>query len=114
MEFFCYHRDRPGSLTLREELREQHWSYMDQYQAKMIARGPTLTGAGLLVLMDVEIVMFRDQRQCLHAIYRLQQGRAWFHLIKKGDQAFSVDGMIIDNQNFHCFILSTRPLALRK
>jgi uncharacterized protein len=42
MEFFCYHRDRPGSVTLREELLEEHWSYMDRYQAEMIARGPTL------------------------------------------------------------------------
>jgi uncharacterized protein len=41
VEFFCYHRDRPGSVTLREELLEQHWSYMDRYQAGMIARGPT-------------------------------------------------------------------------
>ena len=44
VEFFCYHRDRPRSVTLREELLEQHWSYMDQYQAEMIARGPTLVG----------------------------------------------------------------------
>jgi uncharacterized protein len=44
MEFFCYHRDRLGSVTLREELLEQHWSYMDRYQAQMIARGPTLAG----------------------------------------------------------------------
>jgi uncharacterized protein YciI len=35
MEFFCYHRDRPGSVTLRDELREEHWSYMDRYQAEM-------------------------------------------------------------------------------
>jgi uncharacterized protein len=42
MEFFCYHRDRPGSVRLRDELLEQHWSYMDGYQAEMIARGPTL------------------------------------------------------------------------
>jgi uncharacterized protein len=42
MEFFCYHRDRPGSVTLREELLEQHWSFMDRYKAEMIARGPTL------------------------------------------------------------------------
>jgi uncharacterized protein YciI len=44
VDFFCYHRDRPGSLTLREELVERHWSYMDRYQAEMIARGPTLAG----------------------------------------------------------------------
>jgi len=44
MEFFCYHRDRPGSVTLRDELVEEHWSYMDRYQAQMIARGPTFDG----------------------------------------------------------------------
>jgi hypothetical protein len=33
MEFFCYHRDRPAAVTLRYELLEKHWSYMDQYQA---------------------------------------------------------------------------------
>ena len=46
VEFFCYHRDRPGSAALREELLEQHWSYMDRYQAEMIARGPTLAADG--------------------------------------------------------------------
>ena len=44
MEFFCYHRDRPGSAGLREALREAHWSYMDRFAADMIARGPTLDG----------------------------------------------------------------------
>jgi len=46
VEFFCYHRDRTGSLTLREDLLEQHWSYMDRYQTEMIARGPTLSDDG--------------------------------------------------------------------
>jgi uncharacterized protein len=46
VEFFCYHRDRPGSVALREELSERHWSYMDRYQAEMIARGPTLAADG--------------------------------------------------------------------
>ncbi|MER6509036.1 YciI family protein [Nonomuraea sp. NPDC001636] len=41
MEFFCYHRDRPGSGPLRGELGEAHWSYMDRYEAELIARGPT-------------------------------------------------------------------------
>lgn len=44
MEFFCYHRDRPGSAALRAELLEEHWSYMDRYATEMIARGPTLAG----------------------------------------------------------------------
>jgi uncharacterized protein YciI len=42
MEFFCYHRDRPGSVALRDKLLEEHWSYMDRYASQMIARGPTL------------------------------------------------------------------------
>ena len=46
VEFFCYHRDRPGSMALRERLLAEHWSYMDRYQAEMIARGPTLTSGG--------------------------------------------------------------------
>jgi hypothetical protein len=28
VESFCYHRDRPGSIALREKLREEQWSYM--------------------------------------------------------------------------------------
>lgn len=43
MEFFVYHRDRPGSEKLRTELLEEHWSYMDRYATEMIARGPTLS-----------------------------------------------------------------------
>lgn len=46
MEFFCYHRDRPNSATLRGELLEAHWSYMDRYSDGMIARGPTFTDDG--------------------------------------------------------------------
>ena len=42
MEFFCYHRDRPGAAALRDGLPEEHCSYMDRHQARMIARGPTL------------------------------------------------------------------------
>lgn len=56
MEFFCYHRDRPGALALRDHLLEEHWSYMDRYAAEMIARGPTLTGDRELPTGSVHIV----------------------------------------------------------
>src|SRR5688572_16235950 len=46
MEFFCYHRDRPGSAALRDELLQEHWSYMDRYATELIARGPTFTDDG--------------------------------------------------------------------
>jgi uncharacterized protein YciI len=60
MEFFCYHRDRPGSMALRDELLEEHWSYMDQYAAQMIARGPTLTDGGDVASGSVHIVDLPD------------------------------------------------------
>ncbi|MEU2284521.1 YciI family protein [Streptomyces sp. NPDC013178] len=60
MEFFCYHRDRPGSLPLRDELLEEHWSYMDRYAAEMIARGPTLAADGDTPTGSVHIVDLPD------------------------------------------------------
>ncbi|WP_086559485.1 YciI family protein [Streptomyces africanus] len=60
MEFFCFHRDRPGSLPLREELLERHWSYMDQYATEMIARGPTFTSDGETLTGSVHILDLPD------------------------------------------------------
>jgi uncharacterized protein YciI len=60
VEFFCYHRDRRGSVRLREELREEHWSFMDRYQAEMIARGPTLAGDGDTPTGSVHILGLPD------------------------------------------------------
>ena len=60
VEFFCYHRDRPGSATLREELLEEHWSYMDRYEAEMIARGPTLDDDGDTPTGSVHVVALPD------------------------------------------------------
>ncbi|MEU2711431.1 YciI family protein [Streptomyces sp. NPDC007205] len=60
MEFFCYHRDRSGSLPLRGELLEQHWSYMDQFAKGMIARGPTFAGDGETPTGSVHIVDLPD------------------------------------------------------
>ncbi|MET9773678.1 YciI family protein [Streptomyces sp. NPDC006367] len=56
MEFFCYHRDRPGSLPLRERLSEAHWSYMDGFAAELIARGPTFADDGETPSGSVHIV----------------------------------------------------------
>ena len=60
MEFFCHHRDRPGSLALREELLEEHWSYMDQYAKELIARGPTFADDGETPTGSVHIVDLPD------------------------------------------------------
>ncbi|MEV0324389.1 YciI family protein [Streptomyces sp. NPDC050658] len=60
MEFFCYHRDRPGSLPLREKMVEEHWSYMDQYANRLIARGPTFADGGETLSGSVHIVDLPD------------------------------------------------------
>ncbi|QKW30753.1 YciI family protein [Streptomyces seoulensis] len=56
MEFLCYHRDRSGSLALREELTEEHWSYMDRFAKELIARGPTFADDGDTPTGSVHIV----------------------------------------------------------
>ncbi|MCO6005986.1 YciI family protein [Actinoallomurus purpureus] len=60
MEFFCYHRDRPGSLALRHELLEEHWSYMDRYEKELIARGPTFVRDDGMLTGSVHIVDLPD------------------------------------------------------
>ncbi|GAB7035834.1 YciI family protein [Streptomyces sp. NPDC021749] len=60
MEFFCYHRDRAGSVALREELLEEHWSYMDRYANELIARGPTFASDGDTPTGSVHIVGLPD------------------------------------------------------
>lgn len=60
MEFLCYHRDRPGSATLRDELLAEHWSYMDRFAKEMIARGPTVTDDGEAATGSVHVVDLPD------------------------------------------------------
>jgi uncharacterized protein YciI len=60
MEYFVYCRDRPGTGTLRSELTEAHWSFMDQYAEAMIARGPTLTADGTAATGSMHIVNLPD------------------------------------------------------
>jgi uncharacterized protein len=60
VEFFCYHSDRPGSAAMREELLEEHQSYMDLYVAEMIARGPTLAPDGETPTGSVHILDLPD------------------------------------------------------
>jgi uncharacterized protein YciI len=60
MEFLCYHRDRPDSVALRNELVEAHWSYMDRFATEMIARGPTFAGDGETPTGSVHIVDLPD------------------------------------------------------
>jgi uncharacterized protein len=56
--FYC--RGKPGAGTLAEEHTEAHWSFMDQYAATMIARGPTLSDDGTEWTGSLHIVDLPD------------------------------------------------------
>ena len=90
MEFFCYHRDRPGSVTLRMELLEAHWSYMDGYVKELVARGPTFTAdetpTGSVHIVDVPdpaaARAFAFDEPCYQAgVYRDVLLRRWRNLL---------------------------------
>ncbi len=86
MEFFCYHRDRPSSVALRDELLEEHWSYMDRYSREMIARGPTLAPKAFHPVARQLIDMGHDPggRGCVSLLARVPaSGGEVFH--PKGD-----------------------------
>ena len=89
MEFICYHRDRPGSVALRDELLEEHWSYMDRYANEMIARGPTLDGdtaTGSVHIVDLpDPVAARafafDEPNYQAGVYRDVLVRRWHNML---------------------------------
>lgn len=60
MEFFVFHRDRDGSLALREAQLEEHWAYMDTFGDELIARGPAFSPDGEELAGSVHIVELPD------------------------------------------------------
>lgn len=61
MHFFVQGVDRPGAMALRQEHTEAHWTFMDDYAATMVARGPTLTEDGEHVTGSLHIVDLPDE-----------------------------------------------------
>jgi uncharacterized protein YciI len=45
-DYLFYCRDKPGSGETLERLTEAHWSFMDDYADRLIARGPSLGDDG--------------------------------------------------------------------
>jgi hypothetical protein len=56
VEHFFYCRDRANTATLRVELAEAHWDFMDRYAAAMVARGPTLNADEMVMTGSMHIV----------------------------------------------------------
>ena len=115
MEFFCYHRDRPGSGALRDELLEKHWTYMDQYDKELIARGPTFTddiATGSVHIVDLpDAAAARafafDEPNYQAGVYRDVMVRRWRNLLgrtmwefaggRKGGNRYLVLGLGADS-----------------
>ena len=119
MEFFCYHRDRPGSMTLREELVEQHWSYMDRYKAEMIARGPTLADDGDTPTGSVHVLSLPDpaaarafafdEPNYQAGVYRDVLLRRWRNLLER--TMWDFPGGLDDGNRYLVLGLGTGPAA---
>jgi uncharacterized protein YciI len=60
VEFFFYCRDEPESEALLKEFAEAHWSFIDGYADRMIARGPTSDPAGEIHTGSMHIVDLPD------------------------------------------------------
>ena len=119
MEFFCYHRDRPGSAALREELLEAHWSFMDRYATQMIARGPTLARDGDTPTGSVHIVDLPDpaaarafafdEPNYQAGVYRDVLLRRWRNML--GRTMWDFPGGRSDGNQYLVLGLGTRPAA---
>src|SRR5262245_62994960 len=119
MDFFCYHRDRPGSMALREELLAEHWSYMDRYQTEMIARGPTLAGDGGTATGSVHILGLPgpaaarafafDEPNYQAGVYRDVLLRRWRNLL--GRTMWDFPGGRVGGHRYLVLGLGTGPAA---
>jgi uncharacterized protein YciI len=119
MEFFCYHRDRPGSASLRDELLDAHWSFMDRYATQMIARGPTLARDGDTPTGSVHIVDLPDpaaarafafdEPNYQAGVYRDVLLRRWRNML--GRTMWDFPGGRSDGNRYLVLGLGTRPAA---
>lgn len=60
MEYFFYCRDKPEGAAIRQAIVEEHWAFMDRYDAAMIARGPTLSDDGASITGSMHMVDLPD------------------------------------------------------
>jgi uncharacterized protein len=119
MEFFCYHRDRPGSAALRDELLEAHWSFMDRFATRMIARGPTFARDGDTPTGSVHIVDLPDpaaarafafdEPNYQAGVYRDVLLRRWRNML--GRTMWDFPGGRSDGNKYLVLGLGTRPAA---
>jgi uncharacterized protein len=61
-DYLVYGRDAPGVVERLDALAEAHWSYMDRFADRLVARGPTLSPDGEAHTGSMHIVAVEDAR----------------------------------------------------
>lgn len=61
MPFYVHAEDQPDVGDQLEELCEEHWSYMDRFDSRLILRGPTLSDDGEDHTGSVHVVDLADR-----------------------------------------------------
>ncbi|MFF5773772.1 YciI family protein [Streptomyces californicus] len=63
MPFYVYAQDQPGVADQLMELCEEHWSYMDEFDDRLILRGPTVSDDGEEHTGSVHVVDLADRAE---------------------------------------------------
>ena len=102
MEYFVYCRNKPDVDGLRAEHQEAHWSFMDQYDDRMLARGPTLNEDRSAPTGPVHIVDLESEAEAMAFAYDEPYARAgvfgdiiirrWTNALKRTMWDFEGDG----------------------
>ncbi|MDX3605211.1 MULTISPECIES: YciI family protein [Streptomyces] len=61
MPFYVYAEDRPDVADQLTELSEEHWSYMDRFDSRLMLRGPTVSDDGEEHTGSVHVVDLADR-----------------------------------------------------
>ncbi|MFI1934878.1 YciI family protein [Streptomyces sp. NPDC020330] len=61
MPFYVHAQDQPDVVDQLMELCEEHWSYMDRFDSRLILRGPTLSDDGEEHTGSIHVVDVADR-----------------------------------------------------
>lgn len=76
MEYLVYCRDKDDTQALRKQWVEAHWTFMDEFAPRMVARGPTVQEDGVTQTGSLHIVDLEDDAAARHFAYDEPYARA--------------------------------------
>lgn len=102
MDFLFYCRDKPNVRSRLEQLAEEHWSFMDRFQDRLLVRGPTLSDDGQVHTGSLHIVRLADVAEMTEFAYQepfYKAGcyddvavRRWYDQLGRGMDVFQPNG----------------------